>query len=453
MTELHLFLSDLARDANGSGAQWESYLIWGLALFMSAGILAFYVMQHKRLQKQNHFEKQEAVALKIDQPIAQHPMVDLSRCIGCGSCIDACPEGNVLALVGGKATIVNGLRCVGHGRCEEACPVEALSIGLGDVSKREDIPVFDAKFQSNIEGVYIAGELGGMALVKNAIRQGAAAVAAIKEEIKPDPSSQIPDILVVGAGPAGLSAALAAKQHGLSCQVIDQNKPGGTVLQYPRKKMVLTQPVEIPLGGWLRKSQYYKEELLEIWDKLIEKHELSIRNETAMIQVKGEKDNFQVITSNGDIHARRVVLALGRRGTPRRLEVPGEDAGKVMYQLMDAASFKNEHLLVVGGGDSAVEAAMALASQTGNTVTLSYRKHKFFRIKKRNSQHLENALADNLINVVYNSSILIIKEKSVMLQTNDGVVELPNDYVFIFAGGVPPFDLLKKTGVAFGGNA
>jgi len=429
----------------------EELYIWASAFILASGIIAFYIYRHKSMSRKNHFEKKEAMELKIDQPIAQHPMVDTSLCIGCGSCVDACPEGNVLGLVGGKAVIVNGLRCVGHGRCAEACPVEALAIGLGDVSQREDIPFFDDNYQTNIQGIYIVGELGGLALVKNAFNQGAAAVRAIARDYKPQPSSSVYDLLIVGAGPSGISAALTASQLGLSCLVIDQNKAGGTVLQYPRKKMVLTQPVEIPCYGWLKKPQYQKEELLAIWDEAIEKQGLLIRNETKLSQIDRLEDGFRVSTSKGDFQARRVILALGRRGTPRTLNIPGEEKSKVMYKLLDAASFQNEHLLVVGGGDSAVEAALALAAQKGNTVTLSYRKHKFFRIKIRNRERLEKALARGLLRAVLQSSPTEIGDDVAFLKTEDGVMELPCDYVFIFAGGVPPFDLLKKIGVKFGG--
>ena len=391
--------------------------------------------------------------MKIDRPPAQHPMVDTSRCIGCGSCVDACPEGGVLGLVAGKATIINGLRCVGHGKCAESCPVEALDIGLGDLSQREDIPAIGADYQTNVAGLYIVGELGGLALVKNAIQQGADAVKAIARELRPGHSGHIHDIIVVGAGPAGLSAALAAKQAGLSCIVLDQEKAGGTILQYPRKKMMLTQPVEIPLHGWLKKPQYLKEELLEIWANIIQTQELRITNGAVLDNVVSVDDGLRVVTSKGDHVARRVILALGRRGTPRKLGAPGEDKPKVMYKLLDARSFQDEHLLVVGGGDSAVEAAIALARQKGNKVILSYRKHKFFRIKKRNLEHLEQALASNLLKVMYNSNVTAIEDKAVHLKTENGPIEVPNDYVFIFAGGIPPFGLLKKIGVAFGGQA
>jgi len=433
-------------------ASWEAWIIWGSFLMMTGVILMLYIRKNRRMERKNQFVKQEAVELKINRPPAQHPMVDTSACIGCGSCVDACPEGGVLGLLAGKATIINGLRCVGHGKCAEACPVEALNIGLGDLSQREDIPTIGPDFQTTVEGLYIVGELGGLALVKNAIKQGADAIQAIAREAQPAHDRECHDIIVIGAGPAGLSAALAAKKAGLSCLILDQQGPGGTILQYPRKKMMLTQPVEIPLHGWLKKPQYQKEELLGIWENIIQKQQVQIETGVSLDNVVREGNRLQVVTSKGDYFAHRVILALGRRGTPRKLGAPGEEKPKVTYKLMDASAFQNEHLLVVGGGDSAVEAAIALARQKGNKVTLSYRKHKFFRIKKRNLEHLEQALAANLLDVQYNSNVTAIEDRLVHLKTENGPLEIANDYVFIFAGGIPPFGLLKKIGIGFGGT-
>ena len=442
----------LAWYSQGDIARWESLLIWTAVLAMCGGIVIAHVGKHRRKERKNLYGKREAVELKLDQPPAQHPMVDTSLCIGCGSCVDACPEGGVLGLINGKATIINGLRCVGHGRCAEACPVEAVTIGLGDLSTREDIPQTDNQHQTNIPGLYIAGELGGLALVKNAVHQATKVVHAIASEMKPGGVDEIEDLVVVGAGPAGLSAALAAKEKGFSCLILEQEAAGGTILQYPRKKMMLTQPVEIPLYGWLKRPQYAKEELLAIWHRIIESQELRISRGEILDNVLPDPAGFEVVTSKGRYRARRVILALGRRGTPRKLGAPGEDRAKVMYKLIDAGQYSGDHLLLVGGGDSAVEAAVALSRQAGNTVTISYRKHKFFRIKKRNLEALDEAVANGSIRVIYNSNVVSIDELAVLLKTETGDLDLRNDFVFIFAGGIPPFGLLKKIGIAFGGE-
>ncbi len=429
----------------------ESVIIWGLAFLVSAAIVVYYAKGVSKGHRQNHVDRAEAKALGIDKPRAQHPMVNLSRCIGCGSCVDACPEGGVLGLINGKAAIINGLRCVGHGRCAEACPVEAVTIGMGNVAQRDDLPCLDEDYQTNIPGLYIVGELGGLALIKNAIHQGAQAARAIAADHKrTQGSSGFCDVIIVGAGPAGLSTALEATRLGLKPMLLDQKDAGGTILRYPRKKLVLTQPIEIPTYGWLRKPEYTKEALLEIWQQSIARARLEIHAGINVTQIRQVSGGFEVISEQTSFPGKRVVLALGRGGTPRKLEVPGEELPKVFYQLQDAAQFQNDHLLVVGGGDSAVEAAMALGSQTGNTVTLSYRKTKFFRIKRRNSERLEQAVQRGEVRLLTQSELLEIREKHVVMRTPTGDFELPNHYVFAFTGGIPPFALLQQCGIAFG---
>jgi len=428
----------------------ESIIIWSATLFLFLLIVIPSFLKFRRQQKQGAAQKKEAVHLGIDRPMAQYPHIDQLRCIGCGACVAACPEGGVLGIVSGKATIINGLKCVGHGLCAQACPVEGITIGLGDVRKRDDIPVMNEFNETNIPGIYIAGELGGLALIRNAVTQGRMVVEKIAQITEHPASDQIREILIVGAGPAGLSAALTAHHNHLSYLLIDQQEAGGTILQYPRKKIVMTRPVELPLFGWLNKSEYSKEELLAIWKEINSRFEIPLKTGEKLENITGQSQHFLVQTSKANYPARNVVLALGRRGTPRKLNVPGEQLPKVMYKLLDAESYQNEHLLVVGGGDSAIEAAMGLARQKGNTVTLSYRKEKFFRIKSRNDKRINEMINANMVRVIFNSGVSEIIEKSVLLTTSQGPLSISNDYVFIFAGGEPPFDLLKKIGIRFG---
>ncbi len=433
--------------------EMENIIIWLVTVVLVLIIFVPYFLKFRKRVNRDQALKEESSKLGADRPIAQYPQIDQLKCIGCGSCVDACPEGGVLGIVFGKATIINGLKCVGHGLCAEACPVEGITVGLGDISKRDDIPVMNEYNETNIPGIYIAGELGGLALIRNAIAQGRMTVNRIAETLnKKDDRKDVVDVCIIGAGPAGLSAALTAIQHKLSYIVIDQQGAGGTILHYPRKKLVMTRPVEIPLYGWLEKPEYSKEELLEIWKNVERRFDLKMQIGERLTGAERENGFFKIKTSNGEYPARKVVLALGRRGTPRKLKVPGENQSKVMYRLQDAESYQNEHILVVGGGDSAVEAAIGLARQKGNTITLSYRKHKFYRIKKRNAERLDRLISDKKIRVVFNSNVSEIKEKSVVLSTNEGNTEIPNDYVFIFAGGEPPFKLLKEIGIRFGGE-
>ncbi len=430
----------------------ESTLIWLGTLAIIAIIVVPYYIKFRQRSRVDLDRKKEAALLGADRPIAQYPLIDVNICIGCGSCVRACPEREVLGIVFGKATIINGLKCIGHGLCEQACPVGAIQVGLGDIKNRDDIPILSNYNETNIHNLYIAGELGGFALIRNAIRQGEMVGERIAELVKKSRDRSKPDIIIIGAGPAGMSAALTAIKNGLSYIVIDQQGTGGTILQYPRKKIVLTQRVQVPLYGMLEKSEYSKEELLDIWLTLKQKHHVNVLEGEKLKTVQKYDSGFRVITQNNQYESQFVVLALGRRGTPRKLGVPGEEQAKVMYKLLDAESYQNEHLLVVGGGDSAIEAAMGLAQQTGNTVTISYRKGQFFRIKRRNAERVKNFIESGRIKVLYNSNVKNIGKKSVLIDVEGREVELKNDYVFIFAGGVPPFKLLKEIGIQFGGE-
>ncbi len=430
----------------------ESLVIWFITFALIILIIIPYYIKFRKQQKQNEQRKREAVALGIDKPRAQFPFIDQANCIGCGSCVLACPEGDVLGVVFGKATVINGMRCVGHGLCEPACPVGAIEVGLGDIKSREDIPQVDESYESNVPGIFIVGELGGISLIRNAIEHGTKAVTKIagKPERSQDP--EVKDVLIIGAGPAGLTAALTAIQNNLNYLVLDQQEPGGTILQYPRQKLVMTQPVEIPLYGKLKKPEYSKEILLEMWLELIEKYSIQIRSHTRVERVNKQNGEFRVISSNGEFRSKHVVLAMGRRGTPRKLNIPGEDLPKVAYQLVDAQSYSHQNILVVGGGDSAIEAAVGLARQKGNKVTISYRKPRFFRIKKKNEDNLNEMVKQKKIKAMLESNVIEILEKSVRLQTMQDTIEIPNDYVFIFAGGIPPFQMLEEMGILFGGK-
>ncbi len=430
----------------------ENIIIWIVIILVAAIILVPSIRKHRKTMKKDLARKKEAVMLGADKAIAQHPQIDEFKCIGCGACVEACPEGSVLGIVMGKATIINGLKCVGHGLCAEACPVEGIVVGLGDTSHRDDIPFMKENRETNLPGVYIAGELGGLALIKNAINQGKEVVEDIARRTSPA-SNGILDVLVVGAGPSGMSAALTAVKHRLSYLVIDQEDAGGTILQYPRKKLVMTKPVDIPLYGTLKRPEYTKEELLDIWGEVIEKTALNIEKKCKLVALKRVDDHYVVETSSGPFRARHVVMALGRRGTPRKLGVPGEHKSKVMYKLLDAESFNHNHILVVGGGDSAIEAAMGLARQPGNKVILSYRKEKFFRIKQRNQNRLDTMVEEKKLKVVFNSNLKSIEDNYVQLEAGGKLHKLRNDFVFIFAGGEPPFALLKKCGIQFGGSS
>ena len=430
----------------------ETTLIWLITAAVFIAIFIPYFIKFRRKQKADIARKREAESIGMGRPRSQYPQIDNAACIGCGSCVEACPEGDVLGVVFGKATIINGDRCVGHGYCEQVCPVGALKVGLGDIKSRDDIPITDEYNETTVKGLYIAGELGGISLIRNAITQGKTVIERLCSAPFDTGSTVDYDVAIVGGGPAGLSAALTAVQNNLNYVVFDQQEPGGTILQYPRRKLVMTQPVEIPLYGKLDKPEYSKETLLQTWTEVINQHHVNIMANTEVEAVRKVDDYFEITSSQGTYKSRYVVLAMGRRGTPRKLEVPGEDLPKVMYQLIDAQSYNGNNLLVVGGGDSAIEAAVGLARQDNNKVHISYRKPKFFRIKKKNEERVNDLIRNRKIIPLFNSNVTEIKAKSVVLEMEGKAIEIDNDYVFVFAGGIPPFKMLKEMGIKFGGE-
>lgn len=410
-------------------------------------------------------EIQESHKVGTHKPLSQHPQIQPELCIGCGSCVAACPEEGVLGLVDGVAHVIHGSRCIGHGRCAEACPVGALTVGLGELASRSDIPLLSDDLETTVPGIFIAGELGGISLIRNAVEQGTRAVEAVARRLAASraPAERgVVDLLIAGAGPAGLAAALKAVERKLSYVAIDQEDTGGTVRKYPRRKLTMTQPFELPLYGRVRRSEYLKEELIELWDGIVMDFGLSIRKRVRLLGVRRSGACFEVETSDGNVRSRCVLLALGRRGTPRKLGVPGEESERVLYQLIDAATYTNQRLLVVGGGDSAIEAATALANQPGNEVVISYRKPSFFRLKSRNEQRIAEYVRARRVRAVFSSEVKAFEEGSAILEV-DGeggspeaaakrLFRVPSDYTFVFAGGEPPFPILRSMGVGFGSD-
>lgn len=405
-----------------------------------------YFLKHRAAEKKAKQKMLKIAGTEQTVPVALHPQIDLLECIGCGTCVKACPESGVLALVGGQATLIHAAKCVGHGLCAEQCPVGAIKMGFGSAGRNASLPAITEHHETNIPGIYIVGELSGIGLIRNAVQHGIHAIDHIAAS-GTTRSGNINDVLIVGAGPAGLAAALAAKKSGLRYTLLEQGDIGGTILQYPRRKIVLTSPVELPIWGRLKFTETTKETLLDIWQQIIAKCMLKIQTNERVLEIHQTDGAFEVTTTVGKHVARKVVLALGRRGTPRKLGVPGEGLSKVTYRLIEAESYQNCDIMVVGGGDSAVEAAVALAGQKGNRVTLSYRKEEFTRIKERNEKNLKELRQQEKLKVLLASEVQEIRPEAVSLQYKDKLMEIPNQYVFIFAGGELPYDFLKKTGI------
>ena len=420
-----------------------TYIVFAL-LILIIGVPYWIKSAKKQKLAQQSLDKNKKAGL--DEPATLHPRIDLISCIGCASCVRACPE-DVLEIVDGRAAVVNGIRCVGHALCAEVCPVGAITMGFGKPKQGMEIPLYDGNFMTNIERLYIVGELGGVGLIKNAFEQSKKAVEHIASKPYTKGEAMF-DVAIIGAGPAGIGAALTAQSRGLSHVVLEQYELGGSILHYPRQKLVLTSPAELPLYGKLKVSEISKEELLEIFNSVVDKFKLKIQPNQKVESITNTGKYFQIQTGQATYTAAHVVLALGRRGSPRKLNVPGENHTKVYYRLIEAEQYNGKHVLVVGGGDSAIEAAVGLARQKGNTVTLSYRREGFVRLKEKNEKRVQEMMKGNKLKAIFNSDVAEIRSDSVIIKEKEKIIHtIPNQFVFIFAGGELPAEFLKKIGI------
>jgi thioredoxin reductase/Pyruvate/2-oxoacid:ferredoxin oxidoreductase delta subunit len=430
---------------------------WGSLLFVVI-VTGFFLLRYLSAMKKKAGETRESVEkgkLFSTGPRGMHPHIDISKCIGCAACATVCPEGDVLAMLGGQAAIVNGHKCIGHSLCAEACPVGAITMTPASPSVAADMPYLTPEFETSIPDLFIAGELGGLALIKNAVNQGRECIDTIACRLgmrRPAAgASEVFDVLIVGAGPAGISASLRAIEKKLTYITLERDEVGGTVAKFPRQKLVMTSPVEFPTYGKFKKLELSKEHLLAFWDMVLNRADFNVAAGEKVEDIKKSPDRiFTTITASHQYRSRTVILALGRSGEPRKLGIKGEELPKVMYRLIEADHYTDKKILVIGGGDSAVEAAMGLAHQKGNTVTLSYRQERFGRIKDRNAKRIDECMRAGKLNVIFNSNVVEITPDSVLLDVKGEKRAIANDYVWIFAGGVAPKDFLRRIGIQVG---
>jgi len=408
-------------------------------------IFGFYLCKRTITQRKSRKILENAVASGLTEPASLHPVINHVRCLGCASCIKACPENQVLGLIHGKAHLIDPTHCIGHGACKKACPFDAIELVFGTEKRGVDIPLVNEDFQSNVPGIYIAGELGGMGLIRNAVTQGVQAVESIRK--LDGIGSKKLDLVIVGAGPAGIGASLAAKAARLNFVTLEQESLGGTVSHYPRGKIVMTAPVKLPVIGKMHFKETTKEALMEFWEGVVDSVGLEISDNERVETIEPDGVGFTVKTTQNSYQTRAVLLAIGRRGTPRTLGVPGENKTKVVYRLIDPEQYMNQHVLVVGGGDSALEAAVSIADEAGTTVTLSYRSEAFSRAKEKNRMKVENARKLGKLNVLMSSNVKHITDDKVVIEANNEELSIDNDAVIVCAGGILPTPFLKSIGI------
>ena len=423
----------------------QSYLTTLLYLLPVIIALVLYYRRHRK--KETYFRARMAETMKsgIPEPLTLHPVIDTNKCIGSSACVKACPE-HALGIVRGKAVLVQPDHCIGHGACEAACPVEAIQLVFGTEKRGIDIPQVKPTFETNVSGIFIAGELGGMGLIRKGVDQGTRAIETIRKN--KSKGGEL-DVVIVGAGPAGISASLAAKEAGLRFVTVEQEDSlGGSIYHYPRRKLAMTAPMTLPIVGKVNKLEISKEELLRFWSSITRENSIKINFTERMDAITKTGSGFLVKTSKDSYNTKNVLLAIGRRGTPRKLGVVGEEQEKVVYRLIDAEQYRGLHVLVVGGGDSAAEAALAIAAERGTTVAISCRGDDIFtRPKDKNRQQLKHSVETKRITVYLDANVKEIGPDTVTLTYKGKETEIKNEAVIVCAGGTLPTPMLKDIGV------
>jgi thioredoxin reductase/NAD-dependent dihydropyrimidine dehydrogenase PreA subunit len=425
--------------------EYFTYLLYGLPLAL---LMGWYMRRRVRLEKLSTQTRESSHAAGLIDPVSLHPVIDPARCIGCGSCVKACPEQplhHVLGVVDGRAELVSPTDCIGHGACKTVCPTEAITLVFGTERRGVEIPVLSPRFETNVPGIFVAGELGGMGLIRNALEQGRQAVDAIHGTRRA--SGDRLDVAIVGAGPAGFAASLTAMSKRMRYVTLEQESLGGCVFQYPRGKVVMTAPAQLPLVGRVNFRHTSKEQLLEFWREAERKSGVKINYNERVERIQPDGDGFVVQTSKGTYRARSVLLAIGRRGTPRKLGVSGEELPKVVYRLIDPEQYAGQHVLVVGGGDSALEAAASVAELGDTRVVLSYRGDAFQRAKQRNRERVTAAEQNGSLRVMLSSNVKQIVADAVAIEQTGQLHRVRNDAVIVNAGGVLPSDFLRSIGI------
>jgi thioredoxin reductase len=403
--------------------------------------------------------RRQRPSLPQPQPL-RLPVINAETCIGCSACVDACPY-DVLEIKRYVAVVTRPDDCCGLTLCEQRCPNGSLVVKLGSQNPAPSLVTEDLESR-DVPGLFLAGDVTGQPLIRNAIEQGQRAVAAIHKRSRPRAiggSRDTFDLIIIGAGPAGLSAAIEAKRRGLRATILEQGSIAEGIRSFPRGKIVLDAGAEVAeadAGLWI--GECTKEELLRKWQRSVRKHGINVREgqrvtSAARAPADGCFDVSALLTDGGQVRYRSdsILVCIGRRGTPRKLdaEIPETMQDRVHYALSNATSFRGERVLVVGLGDTAMEAAIALSAQAGTHVTVSYRGPAFRRGKQRNIETLRNLVRQGKIDMRFSSEVTCVDRGRVILRNvSDGSLKnCEIDRVFVLIGSFAAWGFLEALGL------
>lgn len=385
------------------------------------------------------------------------PVIDTASCLGCQACVDACPY-DALVVKRYVAVLARPDACCGAGPCQESCPNGSLELVTHGAAPAG--PQLSEGLESLARpGVFLAGDITGGSLVRNALRQGvqaahAAAAHVTRARAAARYDAAALDVVIVGAGPAGLAAALTAQAAGLRSKVLEQGRLAESIQSFSRQKLVLDAPLAADEKLPLFIGDVHKEELVQRWQRSVRAARVSVQEGARVLEVASGDRAFRVRAelpggARFEAHATAVILAIGTRGTPRALDAAVDEAARphVHYELSDARSFTGRSVVVVGLGDVAMESALALGAQPGTEVTVLARASGFRRGRQRNIDALSALAAEGRVRLVFEAEVERVAPRAVIARVAGVARSFPCDAVFVHVGRVPSHELIARTGV------